>query len=137
MAAKERPGSAITFRRGSDSGLFGLHEARGKRRPVRAGFRLEGCLVREAASLSGSSSPGLKRSQAQQGQPVCMALAGHQLARALAPAFGMSAAQEAAMVQEEPQQVQIRAAQAAAQGEVGAQPRVEVLHERVAARCPP
>jgi len=35
--------------RGSDSGLFGLHKARGNRRPVRAGFRLEGCLVREAA----------------------------------------------------------------------------------------
>jgi len=64
--------------------------------------------VREAADLAGSSSLGLKRSQAQQGQPVRMAVASHQLARALALALGMPAAQEAAVVQEEPQQVQVR-----------------------------
>src|SRR5215213_375667 len=92
------------------------------------------CPVREAASLSGSSALGLKRSQAQQGEPVRMALAGHQLARALALALLMPAAQEAAVVQEEAQQVQVRAAEMAAQDEVGAQARVEVLHERAAAR---
>src|SRR3982751_5543977 len=91
------------------------------------------CLVREAASLPRSSPLGLKRSQAQQGEPVWMALTGHQLPRALALALGVPAAHEAAVVQEEPQQVQVRAAQVAAQGEVGAQPRVEVLHERAAA----
>jgi hypothetical protein len=54
-----------------------------------------------------SSPLGLKRSQAQQGEPVRMALAGHQLPRALALALGVPAAQEAAVVQEEPQQVQV------------------------------
>ena len=63
-----------------------------------------------------------------------MAVAGHQLPRALALALGMPAAHEAAVVQEEPQQVQVRAAEVPAQGEVGAQPRVEVLHQRAAAR---
>jgi len=55
-----------------------------------------------------------------------MALAGHQLPRALALALGVPAAQEAPVVEEEPQQVQIRSAEMAAQGEVAAQPRVEV-----------
>jgi hypothetical protein len=36
-----------------------------------------------------------------------MALAGHQLPRGFAPALGMAAAQEAAVVQEEAQQVQV------------------------------
>ena len=78
--------------------------------------------MREAASLPGSSSLGLKRSQAEQGQPVRMTLAGHQLARALALALDASAAQEAAVVQEEAQQIQVRAAEMAAQGEVGPEP---------------
>src|SRR3954469_280111 len=91
------------------------------------------CPVREAASLPRSSPLGLKRSQAQQGEPVRMALVGHQLPRALALALGVPAAQEAAVVQEEPQQDQVCAAEVAAQGEAGAQPRVEVLHERAAA----
>jgi hypothetical protein len=38
------------------------------------------------------------------------------------------------MVQEEAQQVQVRATEVAAQGEVGAQPRVEVLYQRAAAQ---
>jgi len=122
------------FRRGSKSALFGLHKARGNRRPVRVGFRLEGCPLREAASLPRSSSPGLKRSQAQQGEPVRMALAGHQFPWAFAVAFGTPAAHEAAVVQEEPQQVEIRATQVAAQRKVGAKPRVEFLHQRAAAR---
>ena len=54
--------------------------------------------MQAAASRPGSSSLGLKRSQAQQGQPVRMALAGHQLARAFALALGMPAAQEAPVV---------------------------------------
>jgi len=61
--------------------------------------------VREAASLPGSCALGLK--QSQQGQTVRMALAGHQLARALALALGTPAAHEAAVVQEEAQQVQV------------------------------
>ena len=63
--------------------------------------------MREAAGLPRSSPLGLKRSQAEQGQPVRMALAGHQLPWALALALGAPAAQEAAVVQEEPQQVQV------------------------------
>ena len=87
--------------------------------------------MREAASLPGSSPVGLKRSQAEQGQPVRMALAGHELPRVFALALGASAAQEAAMVQEEAQQIQIRPAEVTAQGEVGAQPRVQVLHSEL------
>ncbi len=101
-------------RRGSESGLFGLHKARGNCRPVRVGFRFEERPVREAASLPGSSSLVLKRSQTEQGQPVRMALAGHQLARALALALGTAAAHEAPMVQEESQQIQVRVAQVTA-----------------------
>src|SRR4051794_26960550 len=103
-------------------------------RPVRAGLRPEGCPVREAASLLRPSPLRLKRSQAQQGEPVRMPLAGHQLPRALALALNVPATHKAAVVQEEPQQVQVRAAEVTAQGEVGAQPRVEVLYERAAAR---
>jgi transposase len=57
--------------------------------------------VREAASRPGSSSLGLKRSQAQQGEPMRMARAGHQFPWAFAVALRTSAAQEAPMVQEE------------------------------------
>jgi len=71
---------------------FWVTQTRGNRRPVRVGFRLEGCLVREAAGLPGSGSLGLKRSQAQQGEPMRMAVAGHQLPRALALALGTPAA---------------------------------------------
>src|SRR4051794_37667524 len=86
---------------------FWVTRAREERRPVRAGFRWAMCPVREAASLPRSSPLGLKRSQAQQGEPVWTALAGHQLPRAFALALGVPAAQEAAVVQEEPQQVQV------------------------------
>ena len=82
-------------RRGSESVLFELHKARRSRRSMRVGFWWEGCPVREAASLPRSSPLGLKRSQAQQGQPVRMTLTRHQLPRALAPALGTLAAQEA------------------------------------------
>ena len=58
---------------------------------------------REAANLPGLSLAGLKRPEAQQGQPMRMALAGHQFPRAFAVPFGTSAAHEAPMVQEEPQ----------------------------------
>ncbi len=49
---------------GSESAIFGLHKARGSRRPVRARFQIHGCSLREATSLPGSNSLGLKRSQA-------------------------------------------------------------------------
>ena len=65
--------------RGSESALFGLHKACENRRPVRVRFRGEGYSVREAASRPGSSSLGLKRSQAHMWtapslQGVCSAL---------------------------------------------------------------
>jgi hypothetical protein len=53
------------------------------------------------ASLLGSSSLGLKRSQAEQDQPVRMALPGHQFPRAFASTLGTPATHEAPMVQEE------------------------------------
>ena len=90
---------------GSESGLFGLHKACANRRPAGAGFWWERCSVREAASLPRSGSLGLKRFQVKQGQPVRVTLVGHQLPRALALALGMAAAQEAAVVKEEPQQI--------------------------------
>src|SRR5271166_2627035 len=114
---------------------FWVTQARGNHRPAEAGFWLEGCLVREAASLLGSGSLGLQRPEAQQGEPMRMALADHQFARAFAVTLGTLAAHETPMVQEELQQAQIRTAQMAAQREVGAQPRIEVLHQRTAARC--
>jgi hypothetical protein len=88
----------------------------------------------EAVDLPASASLGLKRSESEQREPVRMILTGHQLERALALAFGSPAAQEPPMVQEEPQQVKVWVAQMAPQREVGAQPRVEVLHQRTAAR---
>src|SRR4051794_40078362 len=94
------------------------------------------CCAVEAVSLPGSSLLVLKRSEAQQGEPIGMAFAGHQFPRALTDALGEPAAHEAPMVEEEPQQIQIGAAQMATQGEVGAQPRVEVLHQRAAAWGP-
>ncbi|MGI4943867.1 MAG: type IV secretion system protein [Janthinobacterium lividum] len=75
-----------------------------KRRPVRAGLQREQRPVGEAVSLPGSHSPGLELAQAEQGQPVRMGVAGQQLAWALAPARGVAAAQEAAVVEEEAQQ---------------------------------
>src|SRR4051794_24568509 len=90
---------------------------------VWAGSWLAGsCCAVEAVSLPGSSPLVLKRSEAQQGEPMGMAFAGHQFPRALADALGKPAAHETPMIEEEPQQIQIRAAQMATQGEVGAQP---------------
>src|SRR3954447_1330335 len=86
---------------------FRVTQACGKRRPVRAGLLSERCPVWEAARLPVVKPAGAEGSQAQQGEPVWMALAGHQLPRALALALGVPAAQEAAVVQEEPQQVQV------------------------------
>jgi hypothetical protein len=48
-----------------------------------------------------------------------MRVAGQQLARALILALGMAAAQEAAVVEEEAQQLQVGATEVPAQGEVG------------------
>src|SRR5271165_5766860 len=55
----------------------------------------------EATSLPGSGAPGLEWPEAQQRQPVRMALAGHQLPRAFAVALGTAAARETTMVQKE------------------------------------
>jgi hypothetical protein len=63
-----------------------------------------------------------------------MVLAGHQFARTLAFAFSPAAAYEAWTIQEEAQQVEVRFAQMTPQREVVAQPRVQVFHQRTAAR---
>ena len=96
--------------RGSNQRSFGL-QSRTEIAGPWVGFGSEGRPVREAAnppqvSLE-SGLPGLNWPEAQQRQPMRMALAGHQFARALAVAFGTSAAHEAPMVQEEPQQAQV------------------------------
>ena len=92
------------------------------RRPGRAGFQFEGGSVGRRSASPGSSAAGLKWPEAQQRQPMRMALAGHQFPRAFAVPFGTSAAHEAPMVQEEPQQVQVRTTQVTAQREVVPQP---------------
>src|SRR3954452_21648957 len=93
--------------RGSEEAVFGLQMPRGNRRPVMAGFRFEGGSVGRRSTSRGSSVAGLKWPEAQQRQPMWMALAGHQFPRAFAVPFGTSAAHEGPMVQEEPQQVQV------------------------------
>ncbi len=91
--------------------------------PARDGWiSIRRWFCREAVSLPGSSAAGLKWPEAQQRQPMRMALAGHQFPRAFAVPFGTSAAHEAPMVQEEPQQVQVRTTQVTAQREVVPQP---------------
>jgi len=55
----------------------------------------------EAISLPGSGVSRLEWPEAQQRQPVRMALAGHQLPRAFAVALGPAAAHKTPMVQEE------------------------------------
>ncbi len=85
-------------------GQFWVTRAHEERRPVwgrMSTFNVPCAGGDQPPTVSGP--PGLKRSQAQQGEPVRMALAGHQLPRALALALGVPAAQEAAVVQEEPQ----------------------------------
>jgi hypothetical protein len=62
---------------------------------------LRSWLVREAVSLPRSSALRLNGSEAQQRQPMRMALAGHQFPWAFAGTLGNPAAYEAAMVQEE------------------------------------
>src|SRR5690349_575545 len=91
---------------------------------------------RRRPTSHGSNPLVLKWSETEQGEPMRMAFAGHQFPRALADALGKPAAHETPMIEEEAQQIQIGAAQMATQGEVGTQPRVEVLHERAAARGP-
>jgi len=66
------------------------------RNPIRASFVCD-----QHRSHSGTPDAAGGRPHQQQGQPVRVGLAGHQLARALALAFGTSAAQEAPVVQEE------------------------------------
>jgi hypothetical protein len=133
-----RPCFNPSFRRGSESAIFGLQRASGSRLPVGAGWRI---LVgwaggwRRRLTSAGSGSLRLKWSKSQQRQPMRMALAGHHFAGAFAVALGAPAAHEAPVVEEEPEQVEVRVAEVAAQREIGAQPRVEVLHQRTAARC--
>jgi hypothetical protein len=117
--------------------FLGSRRPRGMGQPLRVGLGRCGCFVRwRPISLSGSGVLVLQRSEAQQSEPMRVAFAGHQFSRALADALGQLAAHIAPMVEEEPQQIQVQAAQVAAQCEVVAQPRVEVFHQRTAARGP-
>jgi hypothetical protein len=105
LEAKHGAKSRRKWRKGVVQNLPILgYRARGNHRPAGAGFRLEDCPVREAASLPGSGSLGLKRSQAQQSEPMRMALSRHQFARAFAVTLGAPTAHEAPVVQEELQQ---------------------------------
>ena len=66
-------------------------------------------------------------------QPVGMTLARQQLRRTFVHAFGMLAAQEAAMVEKELQQDQVLGAELSAQEEISAQATVDVLDDRTGA----
>ena len=61
-------------------------------------------LIREAANFPRSGSPRLKRSEAQQGEPVWMILTCHQLPGTFVVTLRAVAAHEAPMVQKEPRQ---------------------------------
>jgi hypothetical protein len=100
-----------------------------------AGVGWIGRRLEEAVDLPSSGALRLEWSEAQQRKPVRMVFAGHDFARAFAAALGTAATHEAPVVQEEPRQIQVRVAQVAAQCEVGAQSRVEVLHQRIATQC--
>ena len=64
-----------------------------------------------------------------------MVSTGHQLGRIFTDSLRDPAAHKAAVVQEELQQVQVRAAELAAQREVVAQPRVQVFDQCSRAQC--
>src|SRR3990170_1020901 len=68
--------------------------------------------------------------QAQKLQPVGMALAAQQFRRALADPVGALAPQEAAVIEEEPQQVQVVVANLPTKEEVVPQAAVEVFDDR-------
>jgi hypothetical protein len=76
-------------------------------RPLGSDLGQWGCCAGEAVSLPGSGALVLKRSEAQQGEPMRVAFAGHQFPRAFADALGKLAAHEAPMVEEEAQQIQL------------------------------
>jgi hypothetical protein len=88
--------------------FLGNRRSRGSGRPLRVGLDQRGYFVRwRPISLPSSGVLVLQRSEAQQGEPVWMAFAGHQFPRALADALGKLAAHVAPMVEEEPQQIQV------------------------------
>ena len=80
-----------------------------------------------------SGAQRLRLAQTQQRESVRVLLPRHQFTRSLALATD-SAAHEAPVIQKELQQGKVRAPEVAAQREVRAQPRVQVLHQRAAAR---
>ena len=86
-----------------------------------------GCRRRPASVCSGSL--WLKRSQPNEREPMEMVSTGHQLGRTFTDSLQDPAAHKAAVIQEELQKVQVRAAELAAQREVVAQPRVQVLDQ--------
>lgn len=75
------------------------------------------------------SSAFLEALEAQQFQPVRVVFTGEDFGGALANTLGMFAAQEAAVIEEEAQQVQIFGAQVFSQEEVVAQSAVEILDD--------
>ena len=64
-----------------------------------------------------------------------MVSTGHQLGRTFTDSFQDPAAHKAAVVQEELQQVQVRATELAAQRKVVAQPRIQVFDQYARSRC--
>ena len=92
-------------------------------------FQCSGSDSKRRCASGCSGSLWLNRAQAEERESVRMLLASHQLGRTFIDSLRDPAAQEAAMVQEELQQVEVRAAELAAQREVVAQPRVQVLDQ--------
>jgi hypothetical protein len=120
-------------RRGSQSAVFGSHRPAESFRFLKPSLLAIRCEWRSLTSV-GSGSLRLQRAEPEQREPVRMLLTCHQSIGTSVFTFSPSAAHEAPMVKEESQQVQVRRAQVATQCEVRAQPRVEVLNQRTAAR---
>ena len=80
---------------------------------------------RDGMRVSGYPFEGL---EAQQGEPVGMGVPGEDLLRAFTDALGTLAAQEAAMVEEEAQEIQVVVPQLFSEEEVVSQATVKVLH---------
>ena len=105
-------------RRGSKSTVFGQQSRAQSAHSRRRDFGSERCDAGEAERpRAESGSKWLKRAQTQQREPMRMLLPRHHLARALGLALNTTAAHEAPVVEEELQQVQVRAANVATQRE--------------------
>ncbi len=92
-------------------------------------FQCSGTSYRRRSASVCSGSLWLKRPQPKERELMGMVSTAHQLGRTFTNPLRDPATQEAAMIQEELQQVKVRATELATQREVVLQPRVQVLDQ--------